>query len=73
MTVASEIRAEMARQRMSVRDLSESSGVSPSTITRKVQNEERRLLVDEINAIGEALGLPGWELMRRAQAEKVSA
>lgn len=73
MNVAPEIRAEMAKQRVTVNALAEKVGLSPVTVYRKVVHEERKLTGDEINRMGEALGVPGWELMRRATKEKTAA
>lgn len=61
-----ETRAEMARQNIGASRLAELSGISRQQINLKVQREKRRLNGDEMNAIGTALGVPAWELMRRA-------
>lgn len=54
--VAAEIRAEMARQKVSVNTLSEAVGIPLSTLRRSV-NGTRSFTLDELHAVGEALGL----------------
>lgn len=63
---ASEIRAEMGRQSVGVTELAERSGISRQQINLKIQREERVLNSDEMSALSTALGIPAWELLRRA-------
>lgn len=66
MSFAAEVRAEMGRQQMSPSDLSRTSGISKATVSRKVTREQTDLYLREVGAISSALGVPAWELMRRA-------
>lgn len=72
LSLPGEIRAEMARQLLSVPALAEKSGVHRAQINRKVTNEERALTITELESLSAALGVPAWELMRRA-TEQVGA
>lgn len=71
MDVATELRAEAARQRMHGRTLAKTAGVSHTTVLRKLAGN-RRLTVDDLEAFSKALNVPAWELLRRAEeaAEK---
>lgn len=73
MSLASEIRAEMGRDRMKATELSDKTGISASSIKRKVFEESRRISTDELEDIAKALGVPAWELMRRAEESDVPA
>lgn len=53
-TVAAEIRAELARQQRSVKWLSAQTGISPSSLSRKI-NGSRALSIDEAVSIARAL------------------
>lgn len=69
MTAAVEIKAELARRSMTVKDLSELMGCHYETLRRRLKGEAPITDVD-ITAIGEALHVPGWEFMRRANENK---
>ena len=74
MTIASEIRAEMGRDRMTITELADKSALSLSSAKRKVLEETRAISTDELSRIATALGVPAWELMRRAEeSEKAIA
>lgn len=66
MSFPAEVRAEMGRQNVRPQELAERAGLAPSQISRKITNEIRALDIDEAVSIGEALGIPAWELLRRA-------
>lgn len=70
MSFSAEVRAEMGRQGISPSTLAKRSGVSESTISRKISNEMRALRADEMEAVSAALGVPSWELMRRAEEQQ---
>lgn len=66
MSFPAEVRAEMGRQRISNQALSERSGLHEAQVARKIAREERDLSLSEAEAVGRAVGVPAWELMRRA-------
>lgn len=66
MSFPAEVRAEMGRQNVKPQELAEKAGIAPSQVSRKITNEQRVLDIDEAVAIGNALGVPAWELLRRA-------
>ena len=73
MAVAAEVRAELARQEMTVTDLANRLGWRYETLRSRV-NEATEFKDTEITAVGMALGVPGWELMRRAaEADRPAA
>jgi len=63
-TVAAEVRAEMARQRMSARELSRRSGLAQATLARKIRGDAE-LGLDDIDVIAEALGVDVVDLIPR--------
>lgn len=72
MNVAAEVRAEIAKQGIEVRALSEESGIPRGRLSNRL-NEHREFTLGELNAIGEVLGVPGWEFHRRASKQKAAA
>ena len=72
MQLAEEIRVELARQRLSVRALADMSGVPSSTVHRIV-NGQGAARINDAEAIAAALGVPLWELIRRAEAAQTAA
>jgi transcriptional regulator with XRE-family HTH domain len=73
MNLAAEIRAEMGRQGIGINQLAHLSGVSSATLSRKITNARSPLDARQLEAIGTALHLPGWVLMRRAEENDSSA
>ena len=73
MTIASEIRAEMGRDQISATELASKAGISFSSMRRKVLDESRAINTDELLKIAQALGIPAWELMRRAEESDTPA
>lgn len=74
MSFPAEVRAEMGRQNIKPAALADMAGLSESHISRKITRELTALSVDEAVALGDALGVPAWELLRRAsEAKKVTA
>lgn len=67
MNIASEIRAEMGRDQISATELAKKAGISFSSMRRKVLDESRAINTDELSKIARALGVPTWELVRRAE------
>lgn len=65
--VIEEMRVEMARKRMTGSHLAKASGLTPQTISRTLLNQRKRLSLDHLEAITSALGVPAWELIRRAE------
>ena len=70
MSFPAEVRAEMGRQQLSNRALAEKSGIHEAQISRKVVREERDLSLGEAIALGQAVCVPAWELLRRADLAK---
>ena len=66
--IIEEIRAELARQKRTLRDLSKASGVSYDSVLRKVNQQTRALSLDEFLSFSNALNLPASELLARAEA-----
>ena len=62
-----EIRAELGRQRLSLRDLSKASGISYGSVLRKINHQSRSLSLDEFIAIANALNIHASELIARAE------
>lgn len=61
-----EIRAEMARNRLSASALADKTHLSYSTIGR-LTNAKKSPKLDELTKLAEALGVPAFELVRRAE------
>lgn len=66
--ITEEIRAELARQKRTLRDLSKASGISYDSVLRKINHHSRSLSLDEFIAIADALNIPASELTARAEA-----
>lgn len=64
--VAEEIRAEMARQQISVDALSEKSGIPISTLRRSVKGQ-RPFTINELFVITRLLGISVVEIIQRAE------
>lgn len=65
MRITAEIRAEMAKQRLSIKALSEQIGMPRTTLSARL-NDHSLFDVGELDRVCEALNVPSWELMRRA-------
>ena len=70
MSVAAEIRAEMARQRISLSEMHERRGYTKQKLSRMVNVEAQPLDIESTSTIAKALGTTAWELMRRAEETK---
>lgn len=66
MDIASEIRAEMGRANVGTTDVSEKTGINRKRLSSTL-NSHREPTMSELVEIGAALGVPAWELLRRAQ------
>lgn len=64
--VAEEIRAEMARQQVTVDALSEKSGIPISTLRRSVKGH-RPFTINELFVITRLLGISVVEIIQRAE------
>jgi DNA-binding helix-turn-helix protein len=71
--ITEEIRAELARQKRTLRDLSKASGISYDSVLRKINHHSRSLSLDEFIAIADALNIPASELTARAEAALAAA
>ena len=67
MSVAAEIRAEMARQRISLSEMNERTGYTKQKLSRMVNVEAQPLDIESTSTSAKALGTTAWELMRRAE------
>lgn len=69
--VAEEIRAEMARQQITVDALSEKSGIPISTLRRSVKGH-RPFTINELFVITRLLGISVVEIIQRAEGRLVA-
>ena len=65
MATAAEIRAEMARQKISAATLSVSAGITPATLSRKL-NGLSGFSLDELLRVANSLGISAADLIERA-------
>lgn len=65
--VANEVRAELARQRRTILELSEGTGITLSTLRRRLDGVSA-LNLDELQLIADFLGIRPGELTDRALA-----
>lgn len=65
--VATELRVELARQRVGIRELARISGV-PYATTRKCVEGLRAIDIEELSRLSAALGLTPSEMIGRAEA-----
>ena len=70
--VAGEIRAEVARQRLTLRTLAETTDITPSTLSRRMA-DPASLSFDELVAICSALGITPSALLARAESSVSAA
>lgn len=64
--IADEIRAEMARQKMTAMSLAARSGIKPQTLARKLRGD-REFNFREVEGVAHALGMPMWRLVAAAE------
>lgn len=62
--VAAEVRAEMARQRISLTELADATSISPSTLRRRLDSVSP-FDVDELDRVAGALGVSPDQLFAR--------
>lgn len=67
--VSDEVRAEMARQKMSVKELAERLQMPRTTLSARL-NGRAPFTVDELTVAGRALGVSAAELMGRAEPDQ---
>lgn len=73
MSVASEVRAEIARQGTNASALAEAAGLRRNTLYARL-NERSEFTLPELRAVGAVLGVEPWEFMRRAaQPDRIAA
>lgn len=67
--IADEVRAEVARQRLTLKELADRSELSYASISRKfgTTTPNRKVDVEELFQISKVLHVPASELMRRAE------
>lgn len=66
MSIASEIRAEMARKKLTVAELADGAGISRASLSRKL-HEHTELTLAELVRIAYILGTTASDLMRRTE------
>lgn len=64
--IADEIRAEMARQKLTAVSLAARAGVKRGTLARKLRGE-RDFTFREVEGVAQALGMPMWRLVAGAE------
>lgn len=69
--VAEEIRAEMARNSMTISHLAQQLPMSRSTLSRKL-NQTGDFTPGELSQISAAIGIPASDLMRRAEDRRAA-
>ena len=67
MRVASEIRAELARRKISYSDVAKALGTSRQNIWRRLSDDSRAMTNESLKEFADFLQLPAWVLMRRAE------
>lgn len=70
--VAAEVRAELGRQKMSIRELAAKLEQPRSNVSRRL-NGEQPLTIDDITAIARALGVPLAALLPKQDAPATAA
>ena len=73
MSLAAEIRAEMGRKNIRPAGLARATGMSKQKISRMISKEAQAVQVEDLEKIAKSLGLPTWELMRRAEENEEGA
>ena len=63
--VAAEVRAELARQRLSMRQFAYKMGVNHLWVSRRISTMQTELSPADIELIAGALSLPVWKLLPR--------
>ena len=66
MSIASEIRAEMARKKLTVAELAAGAGISRASLSRKL-HEHNEITLPELLRVARILGTSASEIMRRAE------
>ncbi|MCD4549699.1 helix-turn-helix domain-containing protein [Schaalia sp. lx-260] len=61
-----EVRAEIARQNLKIIQLASLTGLKREYLSARL-NGHKELTVNELHSIGRVLGIPAWELLRRAE------
>lgn len=72
MDINAEIRAELARRRLTYADLADHLGTTRQNIWRKLTSD-RTVHSDDLTLIANALNIPASELVRRAEAARPDA
>lgn len=67
--IAAEIRAELARKQLTIKALSEASGIKPDTLRRRLDGV-RPFTTDELDRITHYLAVPLITLIERAEANR---
>jgi hypothetical protein len=61
--IAAEVRAELARQRMSIRQYAEQLGVNHLWVNRRISTMQTDMTPDDVEFMAGGLGLPVWKLL----------
>lgn len=73
MRAQAEIRAELARQRLTITELAERTGIPRGRLSARLNDENSSLTLTELYAISTALGCRPSELIARAEAAQLQA
>lgn len=73
LSVTAEIRAELARRKASYSDVAKELGTTRQNIWRRLSDDSRAMTDTELGRFANFLGLPAWELMRRAEENDTKA
>ena len=72
MRIEAEIRAEMAKRNISDATMADALGLTRKYFNHK-KNGHAPFTFNEVQAAANALGMPAWELMRRAEESDTPA
>lgn len=67
MSVSAEIRAELARRKISYSDVAKHLGTTRQNVWRHLSDDDRSMTDTTLSEFAAFLGVPAWELMRRAE------
>lgn len=66
-TVPAVLRSELAFQKMTLAELSDKTGISPTQLSRKISVERTKITLSELSSIAKALGTTGADIMAKAE------
>lgn len=66
-TIPAVLRSEIAFQKMTLAELSDKTGISPTQLSRKISVERNKITLSELATIASALGTTGADIMTKAE------